>query len=209
MSRELGIAVDPSSVERAPTDLAVVPLHSAERPLRGAAGRADWRLCGKLSALLMEGRLEGAPGEAALIASFGGLRAPFLLVLGVGERAGFDARAVEVFARDAVARGLSLGARTLSLPFPDDRAGSAAQEERAAALLVGAAEAVGAADAPAQLELHLLVSGEEVTRTTDLLRRARLGRIPEGVAIRLPVSSGHPTGVSPDARRAMPPGARN
>ena len=209
MSRELEIAVDSTSVERARTDLAVVPLHAAERPLRGTAGRADWRLCGKLSALLVEGRLAGVRGEAALVATFGGLRAPFLLVLGAGDRAGFDAPAVAAFARDAVARGLSLGARTLSLPFPGDGAGPAAQEHRAAALLAGAAEAVGAADPPVRMELHLLVSREEVTRTADLLRRARPARIPEAVALRLPVSAAHRPGVSPDPPHLMPPGARN
>ena len=87
MSRELEIEVDPASVERARADLVVVPLFSMERPLRGGAARADWRLCGKLSALLAAGRLAGAPGEAALLSTFGGLRTPLLLGLGVGGRA--------------------------------------------------------------------------------------------------------------------------
>ncbi|MBW1685147.1 MAG: hypothetical protein JRS35_08795, partial [Deltaproteobacteria bacterium] len=118
MSRELEIEVDAASVDRARADVVVVPLFAMERPLRGSAGRADWRLCGELSALLAAGRLTGAPGEAALLSTFGGLRTPLLLVLGAGERAVFDARQFEAFARDAVARGLAIGASVLALPLP-------------------------------------------------------------------------------------------
>ena len=91
MSRALAVDVDHVALERAPADLAVVPLFEQERPLRGGAGRADWRLCGKLSALIAAQRLTGASGEAALLASFGGLRAPLLLVLGAGPRAAIGA----------------------------------------------------------------------------------------------------------------------
>ena len=135
MSRELEIEVDPASVERACADAVIVPLFSMERPLRGGAARADWRMCGKLSALLASGRLTGAPGEAALLSTFGGLRTPLLLVLGAGERAAFDERRLEAFACDAVARGLAIGAGALALPLPDDPVGQLADERRAVAAI--------------------------------------------------------------------------
>jgi len=37
-----------------------------ERPLRGLAGLIDWRLCGRLSRILMDGRFVGAAGDALL-----------------------------------------------------------------------------------------------------------------------------------------------
>ena len=59
MSRELEIEVDSASVERVRADLAAVPLFTEDRPLRGGVGRADWRLCGRLSELVASGRLAG------------------------------------------------------------------------------------------------------------------------------------------------------
>lgn len=44
----------------------VLPFFSDERPLRGAAGLVDWRLCGRLSRMLKAGRVRGALGEATL-----------------------------------------------------------------------------------------------------------------------------------------------
>jgi hypothetical protein len=57
-----------------------------ERPLRGVAGLADWRLCGRLSRLLKAGRLRGARDEVTLLPP-AGRRLPFhrLMLLGLGE----------------------------------------------------------------------------------------------------------------------------
>ena len=43
------LALAPGPIERIRADVAVVPLFAGERPLRAAAGRVDWRLCGRLS----------------------------------------------------------------------------------------------------------------------------------------------------------------
>jgi leucyl aminopeptidase len=209
MSRELEIEVDPASVERARADVVVVPLFAMERPLRGGAGRADWRLCGKLSALLVQGRLTGAPGEAALLSTFGGLRTPLLLVLGVGERAAFDARRFEAFAHAAVARSLAIRAGALALPLPDDAGGQLAHGRRAAALLAGTASAVAEAPPPIKLRLRLLVPREEVIHSADVLRRARALRLPESVTLRLCApagkQTGNPAGGFPRGSEVVPP----
>src|SRR5262249_59539619 len=57
------------AAEQAKVDCLVVAFFSDERPLRESAGRADWRLCGRLSQLLAAGRLTGRRGEAVLVAS--------------------------------------------------------------------------------------------------------------------------------------------
>ena len=61
-----------------------------ERPLRGAAGLADWRLCGRLSRLLCEEQLGGAEGEALMLPP--GRRLPFgrLVLFGIGPSGEFD-----------------------------------------------------------------------------------------------------------------------
>jgi hypothetical protein len=67
----------------------VLSAFADERPLRGAAGLADWRMCGRLSSLLRHQRFSGAGGETLLIPP--GRRLPFsrILVFGLGERRGY------------------------------------------------------------------------------------------------------------------------
>ncbi len=70
-----------------------------ERPLRGAAGLADWRLCGRLSALLRDKRLEGDDHETLLLPPRERLAFDRVWIFGLGERRGYG---VEQFKRDAV-----------------------------------------------------------------------------------------------------------
>ena len=75
-------------------DTLVVTFFSDERPLRGAAGLADWRLCGRLSRLIKNKRLSGESGEALLMPPPGGRLSFRLMVLfGLGPSRGFDEKA--------------------------------------------------------------------------------------------------------------------
>jgi len=77
-----------------------LPFFSDERPLRGAAGICDWRLCGRLSRLLSSGRVTGAWGETTLFPP--GRRLPFarLVLFGLGPASSFDdAKAIEAAQR--------------------------------------------------------------------------------------------------------------
>ncbi|MBP9206810.1 MAG: peptidase M17 [Kofleriaceae bacterium] len=60
-----------------------------ERPLRGAAGLADWRLCGRLSRLLRGDKVSGQRGETLMLPP--GRRLPFtrLVWFGLGQSAGY------------------------------------------------------------------------------------------------------------------------
>lgn len=60
-----------------------------ERPLRGAAGLADWRLCGRLSRLIKRGKVTGDAGETLLFPP--GRRLPFshVFLFGLGESKNF------------------------------------------------------------------------------------------------------------------------
>ncbi len=186
MSGALHLEITVSSIERARADLAAVWIFCDERPLQGNSGRVDWRLCGRLSALVTGQRLHGEPGEAALVATFGGLSVPWLLVVGAGPREAFDARRFEEVVCDAVGRAAALQARTLALSLPGDRVGQAAQERRARALLTGAAAGLASFGRGAELRLRLLVAGEDASHTVELLRRARPAQLPGEVALRLP-----------------------
>jgi hypothetical protein len=68
----------------------LLTLFSDERPLRGAAGLADWRLCGRLSRLIKRGRLEGKRGETLMMPP--GRRLPFgsVILFGLGSTRDFN-----------------------------------------------------------------------------------------------------------------------
>ena len=72
MSATLTVELDPGPVERTHADVVVVFFFDSDRPLRGGAGRADWRLCGQLSRLILAGKLTGARGDAVLMPTGGG-----------------------------------------------------------------------------------------------------------------------------------------
>ncbi len=91
-------------LERVASDVAVAGFFTDERPLRGGAARADWRLCGGLSRRIESGDLSGKSGEAMLIACGRALFAPRLMLLGLGERSRYDRLRVSDETRQALER---------------------------------------------------------------------------------------------------------
>jgi hypothetical protein len=70
-------------------DALVLAVFKDDRPLRGAAGLADWRLCGRLSRLLLAERAPGAAGETLLLPPGRRLRFGRILWFGLGESKGY------------------------------------------------------------------------------------------------------------------------
>ena len=62
MSGMLDLELGAEALERSKVDLAVAGFFSDELPLRGGAGRVDWRLCGLASRMLQSGQLDGDVG---------------------------------------------------------------------------------------------------------------------------------------------------
>lgn len=62
----------------------VVCAFDEERPLKGLAGRVDWRLCGRLSDLIFAGNLEASFGSTLLCPVDGRLPFERLLFVGLG-----------------------------------------------------------------------------------------------------------------------------
>ena len=71
-------------------DALVLPVFKDDRPLRGAAGLADWRLCGRLSRLVKSNRATAEAGETLLFPP--GRRLPFSRILwfGLGDARGYS-----------------------------------------------------------------------------------------------------------------------
>jgi hypothetical protein len=176
----LVVSIASEPIERVEADVAVVAFFSDDRPLRGSAGRVDWRLCGRLSHLLRANRLSGSAGEAALIPSQGGLRAPIVVTAGLGTRSAFDGARCRAAARDAVERGLKLRAETLALALLEAGAESMDLGARMEAVLRGA---LGAADSPqtGKMTLQLVAAIEERPAALEWLDSSRRRGLPEGL----------------------------
>jgi hypothetical protein len=145
----------------------VLPFFADERPLRGAAGLCDWRLCGRLSRVLANGRVSGAWGETTLYPA--GKKLPFqrLVLFGLGPAERFD----EACARDAsrkiidVVHGLSAERYAIA---PAGRSTGRLSARRALELYLE--EAAKRADhAPAELVVIESPAGQK--EAADLARR--------------------------------------
>lgn len=149
----VGIAIRLSArpLERIDADIAVAGFFADDRPLRGGAARADWRLCGGLSRRIESGDLSGKSGEAMLIACGRALRAPRLMLLGLGTRQDYDQLRVTDEIRSALSR-----CRQLRLPHVVlSPLGIAADDvpRHAPAIVAGLVDAWSASDRPHVLEL--------------------------------------------------------
>jgi hypothetical protein len=65
-------------------DAVVCLVPDDQRPLQGAAGFVDWRLCGALSRALVSGFFHGAPGEKLLMPSEERIAPARVFVVGLG-----------------------------------------------------------------------------------------------------------------------------
>ncbi|MDB4987357.1 MAG: cytosol aminopeptidase [Myxococcaceae bacterium] len=107
------------SLDDLKTEVLCLPVFSDERPLRGAAGLVDWRLCGRLSDLLVRGDLTGSFGQALLMPPpERRLAAERLLLLGAGVRAELDEARFRVLTKALVERVLALRVRTAAIALP-------------------------------------------------------------------------------------------
>jgi hypothetical protein len=71
-------------------DTIVLPVFKTDRPLRGAAGLVDWRLCGRLSRLLKANRATGEAGETIMLPPGRRLRFKKIIWFGLGDAKGYS-----------------------------------------------------------------------------------------------------------------------
>ncbi len=72
-------------------DTLALTVFEEDRPPRGLAGLADWRLCGRLSRLIASGSVTGRFRESVLFPGYGRLPVNRVCLLGLGRRAEFNA----------------------------------------------------------------------------------------------------------------------
>jgi len=79
------LAAELAKWDEAERDCLLLPIFADERPLRGAAGLCDWRLCGRLSRLLKTKRATGIEGETLMMPPGRRLRFGRLMLFGLGD----------------------------------------------------------------------------------------------------------------------------
>ena len=204
MSLALQLEVLSTPLEQADADLLLAGFFASVRPLRGGAGRADWRLCGLISQLVREGRIQGEEGEAALLPAGPVFACPRLLLVGCGDSQGFDRTALRRVAALGLARAaaLAVGRVAVSLPLGGS-VGSLSLDSSTLAVVEGAIDA----GVPLPL-LRLLVPPGTESGIAGMIGRFgqghRVATIEVGVGSAVSESSAPDAPASP----APDPGAR-
>jgi hypothetical protein len=117
--KRLEVALYEGPAVRAPADALLAPIPEDERPLRGDAGRLDWRLGGEISRLLLSGYASGRRGEAVLLAGGARVGSRKIVLVGVGRAADLPGRNLSRAIRAAMARLLALHAGSAALALPE------------------------------------------------------------------------------------------
>ena len=201
----LFVGIVPGPIQQVPADVAVVTFFEEERPLRGAAAHADWRLCGTLSRLIQRGKLSGAFGEAALVPGAGGLRARWLLALGLGSCEDFDDTRRRELALACLRRALDLQAAAVAVPLPPAGRHDPGPEARLDLLLEVLAQV--ATGVRGEVRIRLVAAIDEHPRLAELLQQHARGLERPGLTIDLPASAERPRRRPPagnPARGAAP-----
>jgi hypothetical protein len=123
------LAPDLRSLDDTAAEVCACTIFADERPARGLAGLLDWRLAGRLSALLVTGFFRGDVGETLLVPGKPHLPYEKLLFAGLGPRKTFDEEAF-VLAVDRLAALLAgLRVRRAVVELPGRASGVVAPEQ--------------------------------------------------------------------------------
>ncbi|MBI2982448.1 MAG: hypothetical protein HYY44_09225 [Deltaproteobacteria bacterium] len=94
------LVLSSAPLDEVPGKLALATFFEDIRPLRGSTGLIDWRLNGRLSELILQGRLSGSFEESMIMPVSGRLAADEILLFGLGTAADLSEDRVEAgFAR--------------------------------------------------------------------------------------------------------------
>lgn len=89
-----------------------------ERPLGGAPGYLDWRLCGGLSKVLASGFFVGAPGDKLLVPTDARVPAKKVFAVGLGRTSAVTALGLEHALTAAAGMLTKAGVASVALAFP-------------------------------------------------------------------------------------------
>lgn len=104
-------------IDKMPSDTLVLSLFSDEKPLKGANGLIDWRLCGKISKMIVAGSVTGKYKESTLVMS-NNPRIPRILIVGLGSSKDFNEERLKKIARFIGKTLNKINVKSASLAIP-------------------------------------------------------------------------------------------
>jgi hypothetical protein len=123
-------------IDEVDTGTLIVGYYANEQPLRGDAGRVDWRLHGMLSRLIIDQKLTGTFGEDLLVPAIR-LAAQRIVLLGMGDHKTLDAARLRTLAELAVKKLETLKERRCLLALPGEKQGFEPPVRTAAPIIEG------------------------------------------------------------------------
>lgn len=89
-----------------------------DRPLGGAAGYLDWRMCGALSRVLQQGFFKGDRGDQLLMPTRGGVSPGKLFAVGAGNSKSLDAGTLGLLLESSALMLKKAGVTSVALSLP-------------------------------------------------------------------------------------------
>ena len=104
-------------IKKLETEALIVGFNQDVRPLKGLAGALDWLLCGSLSDLILNNKLNGSLGEVALLASRGKVPATKIFMVGLGPKGGISPSSLRNAARIAASSAVGAGVTNMAIEY--------------------------------------------------------------------------------------------
>jgi hypothetical protein len=137
------------------TDTFALCLFEEDRPPRGLCGLVDWRLCGRISKMILDGQALGRLRESVLTPAYGRLPCNRLVIFGLGSRQDFSlnrAREVSWFLCDTLRK---LKAPSFAIALPGSPVTALSPRARMEVFLEEAIRVFGAEDASVVQEVFV------------------------------------------------------
>jgi hypothetical protein len=113
----LTVRVVQQDIKKLETEALIVGFHENVRPLKNLAGEVDWLLCGSLSRLIINRKLQGRIGDAALLTSQGKIPARKIFLVGLGPAEDRSPASVSDISAAVVEAVLKAGVRQAALQY--------------------------------------------------------------------------------------------
>ncbi|MEY4578098.1 MAG: hypothetical protein RL701_2801 [Pseudomonadota bacterium] len=159
-------APDWKSLDGLHSEAILLPFFSDERPLTGALGLIDWRMCGFVSRLIQRNVVRGRLGETVLV-PLQRFASDKLFLFGLGPRAEFDPALQESVIERMLDVGLHARVRAMALCLP----GRSTQRVTASAAMESFVRATAKRREPD--EIVLIESPEAQKEMSPILQRER------------------------------------
>jgi hypothetical protein len=160
-------APDWKSLDVLQSEAILAPFFKDERPLTGVLGLIDWRLCGFVSRLILNGVVVGSLGETVLVPLRPRFAADKLFLFGLGEQAQWDESLQQSVTERMLNVGTAARVRALALVLP----GRSTGKVRAAAAMESFVRATAHRREPD--EVVLIESPEAQKEMAPILQRER------------------------------------